>query len=97
MRTTLVLALPLLVCACAGLQAGALANGDAGAICNAQTAQFALGQPYSDALGENARLRSAAAILRVLRVGEMATQVFNAKRLTMQLDGSRRVAAVRCG
>lgn len=96
MRTTCIfLALPLLLCACAE-QAGPGAP-QLSARCDAQTAQFLVGEPYSDALGEQARSRSGAALLRVLRVGEVASMEFNAERLTIQLDREHRVGSVRCG
>lgn len=65
--------------------------------CNAQAAQFAVGQPYNQPLGEQARTRAGAERLRVLRPGDMATMEYNARRLSIDIDAAGRVAAVRCG
>lgn len=87
--------LALLLAACA--QQPLPPTGPAPGICYADAAQFAVGQPYTDTLGEQARTQSSARLLRVLRVGEMATMEFNPERLTIQLDGAHRVGAARCG
>lgn len=65
--------------------------------CNAQAAQFAVGQPYGAALAEQARLRAGAERVRALRPGDMVTMEFNARRLSLEVDGAGRVVAVRCG
>ena len=68
-----------------------------GGLCNAGPAQFAVGQAYTASLGEDARRRSGARVLRVLRAGEVVTMEFSAQRLTLQLDDAQRVQAARCG
>ena len=65
--------------------------------CDAQAAQFAVGQPYNEALGEQARVRSRAERMRALRPGDMTTMEFNARRLTIDVDGAGKVVAARCG
>lgn len=65
--------------------------------CDAQGAQFAVGQAYTTPLGEQARARAGAERLRVLRPGDMATMEFNARRLTIEIDAAGKVATVRCG
>jgi hypothetical protein len=65
--------------------------------CDAQAAQFAVGRPYNGPLGEEARTKARAERMRALRPGDMSTMEFNARRLTIDVDGAGNVAAVRCG
>jgi hypothetical protein len=65
--------------------------------CDGQAAQFALGQPFNGPLGEDARKRTRAERLRVVRPGDMVTMEFDARRLTLELDTQGRVVAERCG
>jgi hypothetical protein len=88
--------LPLLVAACAQ-QPSAPSAPSAGGPCNAASAQFAVGQAYSDALGEEARQRSGARVMRTLRPNQAVTLEFNGERLNLQLDAVGQVAAARCG
>ena len=46
---------------------------------------------------ESARVRSGAHMARILRPGQMITKEFNAQRLNLEVDGSGRIVAVRCG
>jgi hypothetical protein len=91
----ILLLLPI-IAACAQ-QAPAAPPASAGSTCNAGPAQFAVGQVYSERVGDEARLRSGARFLRVVREGQVVTMEFNAERLTVQLDGGQRVQAARCG
>jgi hypothetical protein len=65
--------------------------------CDAQSAQFVVGQPYNEPLGEEARARARAERMRALRPGDMTTMEFNARRLTIDVDGAGNVVAARCG
>lgn len=65
--------------------------------CNAQPAQFAVGQNSTAAVMESARVRSGAHMARILRPGQMITKEFNAQRLNLEVDASGRIVAVRCG
>jgi hypothetical protein len=65
--------------------------------CDAQSAQFAVGKAWDVALAEQARTRARAERLRTVRPGEFVTMEFDARRLTLQLDGQGRVIAARCG
>lgn len=65
--------------------------------CDSQAAQFAVGQAYDAAKGEEMRRRAGAERLRAVRPGQMVTMEFDARRLTAQLDEQGRVAAARCG
>ncbi len=46
---------------------------------------------------EDARVRSGARMARVVRQGQAVTQDFDRQRLNLELDGSGKIAAVRCG
>jgi hypothetical protein len=65
--------------------------------CDAQAAQFAVGQPYDEPLGEQARSRSHAERLRAVRPGQMVTMEFDARRLTLEIGADGRVVSARCG
>jgi hypothetical protein len=65
--------------------------------CDAQAAQFAVGQAWDAALGEQARTRARAERVRAVRPGEFVTMEFDARRLTLQVDAQGRVVAARCG
>ena len=65
--------------------------------CNADKAQFAMGQPYSDALAEQARVASGSGVVRRLKPGQIVTMEFRADRLSLETDETGKVIAVRCG
>lgn len=65
--------------------------------CDAQSAQFAVGQAFNAPLGEQARVKARAQRLRTVRPGQMVTMEFDARRLTIEIDAQEKVAAVRCG
>lgn len=65
--------------------------------CNAQPAQFAVGQSSTATVLESARVRSGAQMARILRPGQMITKEFNAQRLNLEVDATGRIIAVRCG
>lgn len=65
--------------------------------CNAQAAQFAVGQNNTASVMESARARSGAQMARVLRPGQVTTREFNAQRLNLEVDASGRIIAARCG
>lgn len=65
--------------------------------CNAQPAQFAVGQNSTARVMESARARAGAEMARVLRPGQMVTKEFNAQRLNLQVDANGRIVAVSCG
>ena len=68
-----------------------------GAICDATNAQFAVGKTVDQRLGEEARGRAGAAVVRVLRPGQMVTMEFSAARLTLEADAAGVVTRARCG
>ncbi|MFN9728248.1 I78 family peptidase inhibitor [Acidovorax sp.] len=65
--------------------------------CNAQPAQFAVGQNGTASVIELARERSGAQLARLLRPGQIITKEFNAQRLNLEVDATGRIIAVRCG
>ncbi len=98
------LALTALVTGCAGYSAPPAPPGstDGAALppasrCNAQAAQFAVGQSSTGSVMESARARSGAQMARILRPGQMVTKEFDAQRLNLEVDGSGRIVAARCG
>lgn len=68
-----------------------------GGTCSAAPAQSAVGQNATASVMEQARKRSGALMARIVRPGQALTQEFNAERLNLQVDGSGRILAVRCG
>ncbi|EHL22559.1 hypothetical protein KYG_11909 [Acidovorax sp. NO-1] len=65
--------------------------------CNAQPAQFAVGQNSTASVMESARVRSGSQMARIVRPGQMVTKEFNAQRLNLQVDANGRILAVTCG
>ena len=65
--------------------------------CNAQAAQFAVGQNSTASVMESARVRSGAQMARILRPGQIITKEFDAQRLNLEVDGNGRIIAARCG
>ena len=68
-----------------------------GGNCDAQGAQWAVGQSGTARVVEEARVRAGARMARVLRQGPSAGQAFDAQRLSLEVDGSGKVIAARCG
>jgi hypothetical protein len=65
--------------------------------CNAAGAQFAVGRPFSTQLEAEARQRSGAQAVRMLRPGQAVTMEFNSKRLNIDVDAVGNITRVRCG
>lgn len=87
----------VLVAACAQPpMPGAPAHPRAG-VCQAEAARFAVGQAISPQLAEQARAKSGARSVRVIRPGQMVTMEFDESRLNLDVDAAGKVAAVRCG
>lgn len=81
----------------AGSAATEAAPPPAAAQCNAQAAQFAVGQNSTASVMESARARSGAHMARILRPGQVTTMEFNAQRLNLEVDAGGRIVAARCG
>lgn len=68
-----------------------------GGTCNAEAARFLLGKTVDERIGELARVRSGARLVRVLRPGVPADDENRASRLDLEVDSLGRAVAVRCG
>ena len=64
--------------------------------CDAAGARFALGQPVSPRLVEDARVRSRSLYVRILKVGDSVPLEQSTQRLNLLLDPKGEVQAVRC-
>ena len=65
--------------------------------CDAGPAQSRLGQTYTEALGEELRSLTGAAILRAHHMGDPVTMDFRPDRLDVSWDDSRRIVRIACG
>lgn len=65
--------------------------------CNADAARAAIGQLPNDATVETARIAANAARVRVVPHNGAATMDFGPDRLTLDLDPSGRISALKCG
>jgi len=64
--------------------------------CDAQAAQDLVGQSINTPLAEDARQRSRAERVRVVRPGEVVTMEFDARRLTIWVGDDAKVARASC-
>ncbi|MDX3906435.1 MAG: I78 family peptidase inhibitor [Pigmentiphaga sp.] len=65
--------------------------------CNAEPAQFLVGQKLTAVLTDEARKASGAKSARVLRPGQAVTMEFNPMRVNVEVNRSEVVTAIRCG
>ena len=65
--------------------------------CDAAGAQFAVGQPATASLVQEAQRRAGASRVRLLRPGQVVTLEFDGSRLNLELDAADRVLRARCG
>ena len=70
---------------------------DLGGTCNAANAQFTLGKTVDERLGEQARLRAGARLVRVLRPGRPQAEGERASRLNLEVDDLGRIGRAYCG
>jgi hypothetical protein len=94
----------LLLAGCAGMRAAAMAppvpdpTEAPGGTCDAVNAQFTLGKTVDERLGEEARVRSGARLVRVLRPGQMVPlEPDRPSRLDLEVDAQGRITRARCG
>jgi hypothetical protein len=87
-----ILAAGIALSACVSAQ-----EGQAPESCNAEPAQSAVGQSYSEALAEQARQSSGAATVRKIEPDMAYTMEYRGDRLNLEVDRSDVVTTVRCG
>ncbi|MCQ4314610.1 peptidase inhibitor I78 family protein [Stutzerimonas zhaodongensis] len=66
-------------------------------LCNVEYVEDLIGIQVSPEIQDQARIKSGAAIARVLRPGDIVTLEYNAQRLTISTDETLRVKRVNCG
>jgi hypothetical protein len=66
-------------------------------ICDASRAAFAIGEPLTPDLMDEAQDAAGAETVRLIRPGQVVTLEYQADRLNIELDDSDRVAALTCG
>ena len=97
MRIVLAALCSIPLAACMVTPSGQPGTGEPVGSCrNEGLGQF-VGQPASQDLGAQMLRTSGAHLLRWVPKGGIITMEFNPNRLTVQLDGSNRVEAARCG
>jgi hypothetical protein len=68
-----------------------------GGTCSADNVRYVLGKTVDERLGEDARVRAGARVVRVIRPGVTHDDEQRASRLDLEVDDIGRVVAVRCG
>lgn len=98
MKTNIAFAAALLTFGCAVVPADmTLPPSGTGDMCDAARAQSLVGRPATAALGTEALNLTGARALRWIGPGMAVTMDFSPDRLNIELDGSNRVTAIRCG
>lgn len=67
------------------------------AVCDAGTAQWAIGKPATTDTIERVRVDSHSRVVRVLHPGQIITMEFSAERVDIRVDGNNVILAVTCG
>ena len=65
--------------------------------CDASQVQGLVGQPYSDAVGEQARQDAGAEKVRTLKPNQPITMEYLGERLNIEVDAAGTITALRCG
>lgn len=68
-----------------------------GGRCDSDLAKFAVGQPASAALLQQAQQRSGSLAARILRPGDIMTLEYRSERLNLNVDAQGTVTRVNCG
>ncbi|MDB6163592.1 MAG: hypothetical protein JWL98_1024 [Xanthomonadaceae bacterium] len=66
-------------------------------VCNADSAQSAVGKPATPDLIERVRGDSHSRVVRVIHPGEMITMDYSFERVDIRVDGNNVILAVNCG
>ena len=69
----------------------------AGAQCDAQSGQSAIGQVLTQSLLDKLRTQSGSASARTLKPSQMITMEYDPTRLNVLVDEKNQITAVRCG
>ena len=72
-------------------------DGAAMALCNADAVQSLVGQEATEAVLEQAKTGSGAALVRALKPGEAATMEFRPDRIDVRLDENNVIQSLHCG
>ena len=97
MRNVLLLS-PALLVACAAVPPRPVIHGETpGHTCNAAGTDQFIGQPGTSETGAAIQAATKAAVLRWAPPGYMLTMDFRADRVTVWLDGARKVTKISCG
>lgn len=70
---------------------------NAGGQCNASAVSHLIGEPANPATLDQARTQSGAETARIVRPGDMITQEYNDRRLTLSTDDKLKIQRIRCG
>jgi hypothetical protein len=65
--------------------------------CRGEPVQYAVGSPYTPALGEKLREQSGSTVVRVLHPGEVVTMEFRVDRVSITVDERNAITQVTCG
>ena len=68
-----------------------------GGMCDAALVQNVVGQGSTATVVEQARVRSGARMVRILRPGQVITKEFTTQRLNLEVDVGGRIIDARCG
>ena len=95
-------ALLMMITGCSAVPPGAEngevpVNGGSSATCDAAAAQHLIGRAATEELAAEAMRLTGAAMMRWIPEGGMVTMDHRPDRLNIELDGSNKVKAIRCG
>lgn len=65
--------------------------------CDVTEPKELVGKTYDEALAARAKELTGAAVVRVMRPGQMVTMDYREDRLTLELDAAGKVVSARCG
>ncbi|AJY49512.1 MULTISPECIES: I78 family peptidase inhibitor [Halomonadaceae] len=72
-------------------------NQEQAAACDLEAIQYAIGEPFDEAMGSQLQSESSTRQARVLRPGEAATMDHRPDRLNIHLDDQDVIEELRCG
>ena len=90
-------ALPLLLIAACTHPDKPVGTASSGPQCHADRVQDMIGQPRSETIGEKARLKAGAGVIRWIPMGAMVTMDYRFDRLDLRLGPDGKITAISCG